>query len=214
MSKQIINIGSAPNSKNGDSIRDAFNKVNANFNELYANTVNSGANVTESATPPSSPTAGNLWYDTVGGRMYVYFDSGWVDTNPMPATTDIINRYVSTANSDYATAVVISTASTKVFLAPLSGGNASYKIGNGLRDGQQIQFFPSWKTGTNDNDVRNIFVYSDRLYNTSTGTAGRYSTTPYPWYVFTSVFNNGQTMPTLTWDAVGGYWIPYPYNYD
>ena len=36
MSKQIINIGTAPNSKNGDSIRDAFNKVNANFTELYA----------------------------------------------------------------------------------------------------------------------------------------------------------------------------------
>jgi hypothetical protein len=35
MAKQTINIGSAPNAKNGDSIRDAFNKVNQNFNELY-----------------------------------------------------------------------------------------------------------------------------------------------------------------------------------
>jgi hypothetical protein len=35
MSKQTINIGTAANAKNGDSLRAAFNKVNANFTELY-----------------------------------------------------------------------------------------------------------------------------------------------------------------------------------
>jgi DUF438 domain-containing protein len=35
MAKQVINIGTRPNSKDGDAIRDAFNKVNQNFNELY-----------------------------------------------------------------------------------------------------------------------------------------------------------------------------------
>ena len=35
MAKQIINIGSSANSKDGDIIRDAFNKVNQNFTELY-----------------------------------------------------------------------------------------------------------------------------------------------------------------------------------
>jgi hypothetical protein len=35
MTKQVINIGTRPNSKDGDAIRDAFNKVNQNFNELY-----------------------------------------------------------------------------------------------------------------------------------------------------------------------------------
>ena len=46
----------------------------------------SGASVTESDTAPISPNSGDLWYDTVGGRMYVYFDSNWVDTNPIPDT--------------------------------------------------------------------------------------------------------------------------------
>jgi len=35
MSKQTINIGTAPNAKNGDALRTAFEKVNANFTELY-----------------------------------------------------------------------------------------------------------------------------------------------------------------------------------
>ena len=35
MTRQIINIGSAPNSRDGDSIRSAFAKINANFTELY-----------------------------------------------------------------------------------------------------------------------------------------------------------------------------------
>lgn len=36
MAKQTINIGTSANSKDGDLIRDAFNKVNQNFDELYA----------------------------------------------------------------------------------------------------------------------------------------------------------------------------------
>lgn len=35
MAKQIINIGNQSNDGTGDSIRDAFNKVNNNFNDLY-----------------------------------------------------------------------------------------------------------------------------------------------------------------------------------
>lgn len=35
MAKRTINLGSSPNSKDGDLIRDAFNKVNQNFDELY-----------------------------------------------------------------------------------------------------------------------------------------------------------------------------------
>ena len=36
MSKQQIEIGSQGNDGTGDSIREAFRKVNENFNELYA----------------------------------------------------------------------------------------------------------------------------------------------------------------------------------
>ena len=36
MAQQTINIGSGFNTKDGDTVRDAFNKVNQNFNEIYA----------------------------------------------------------------------------------------------------------------------------------------------------------------------------------
>jgi hypothetical protein len=32
--------------------------------------------VTISATPPASPSPGNLWWDTIGGQLYIYFDDG------------------------------------------------------------------------------------------------------------------------------------------
>lgn len=35
MAKQVINVGTRPNSKDGDAVRDAFTKVNQNFTELY-----------------------------------------------------------------------------------------------------------------------------------------------------------------------------------
>jgi hypothetical protein len=36
MAKQIIEIGFQGNDGTGDSIRDAFSKVNSNFTEIYA----------------------------------------------------------------------------------------------------------------------------------------------------------------------------------
>jgi len=35
MAKQAINVGTTANDKKGDSLRAAFQKVNANFTELY-----------------------------------------------------------------------------------------------------------------------------------------------------------------------------------
>jgi len=35
MTKQTINVGTSPNDRRGDSLRAAFQKVNANFTELY-----------------------------------------------------------------------------------------------------------------------------------------------------------------------------------
>ena len=125
MTKQTINVGTSANDRKGDSLRAAFAKVNANFDELYASssvsfpsqTGNSGkylttngstlswatvtvptdinqladssnllstadAVVSISDTAPTTPTSGKLWYDTIGGRMYIYYSGAWVDANP------------------------------------------------------------------------------------------------------------------------------------
>ena len=39
MAKQTVNTGTSANSRNGDSLRAAFTKINANFTELYPRTV-------------------------------------------------------------------------------------------------------------------------------------------------------------------------------
>jgi hypothetical protein len=38
MAKQLINIGTSANKGDGDPLRTAFDKINDNFNELYAST--------------------------------------------------------------------------------------------------------------------------------------------------------------------------------
>lgn len=47
MAKQIINIGTSANQGNGDPLRTAFQKINANFDELY--TLTGVASLTELA---------------------------------------------------------------------------------------------------------------------------------------------------------------------
>ena len=44
--------------------------------------VSSGSSVTTGVTPPVGPEIGDLWYDTESGRIYIYFDSSWIDSNP------------------------------------------------------------------------------------------------------------------------------------
>jgi len=43
MAKQSIGLGAAPNDGNGDPARDAFNKCNQNFDEIYVALSNTGA---------------------------------------------------------------------------------------------------------------------------------------------------------------------------
>jgi hypothetical protein len=38
-----------------------------------------GASIEVSATPPSSPDAGDLWFDSSSGATYIYYDSYWVE---------------------------------------------------------------------------------------------------------------------------------------
>jgi hypothetical protein len=40
------------------------------------------ANIQIGATPPGSPQAGNLWFDDVGGRLYIYYNNTWVESSP------------------------------------------------------------------------------------------------------------------------------------
>ena len=80
MAIQTINLGTYANDGTGDDLRTAFQKVNNNILEL-ASTVY-GANV-GSVPPISGVEQGELWWSTVEGRLYVYYNGAWIDASPV-----------------------------------------------------------------------------------------------------------------------------------
>ena len=90
MAKQNIGVGSGANAGNGDTLRDAFIKVNSNFTELYGLIEGAGGNttVTVADAPPVSPTSGSLWWNTEDGKIYVYYSGAWIDTSSAPMGVD------------------------------------------------------------------------------------------------------------------------------
>ena len=95
-------------------------------NKLYAveggvlTTAGGGSSVTASDTAPSSPNAGDLWYDSTGGRLYVYYNDGtssqWVDAAPQGGGTALIRGNTS--------AEVIDTGGDGRFVVTTEGAEA------------------------------------------------------------------------------------------
>ena len=63
----------------------------------------SGANVTVSSSAPSSPTAGDLWWDSDVGELYIYYADGdsnqWVETSGGSETVTISDNAPSSPNA-------------------------------------------------------------------------------------------------------------------
>jgi len=68
MAKQIVNIGTSENKGDGDPLRIAFDKINQNFNELYAGNFADPENIGVSFKP-----------DTDGGHDLGSADRQWGD---------------------------------------------------------------------------------------------------------------------------------------
>ena len=77
--------------------------------------VPSGGGVTVSATAPSTPIAGDAWYDTVDGTLYVYYNDGdsfqWVEVAAnsgisvaLEGRLGVVETYVTTLQSEMDTA--------------------------------------------------------------------------------------------------------------
>jgi hypothetical protein len=82
-------------------------------------TASGGSSVTTSDTPPATPNDGDLWYDSVGGRTYVYYQdpngSQWVDASPQGGGS---STSITTGNT---TAEVIDTGSDGRFVVTTEG---------------------------------------------------------------------------------------------
>ena len=68
MAKKTINIGTSANKGNGDPLRTAFDKINSNFNELYAASTLDPENTASNLVPATDNTynlgsASKQWSD-------------------------------------------------------------------------------------------------------------------------------------------------------
>ena len=56
-----------------------------------------GTSITISDTPPGSPTAGNLWWDSLSGQLFIYYNDGsssqWVVANSPPTPALVPAKY-------------------------------------------------------------------------------------------------------------------------
>jgi len=86
------------------SIGTAGQVLASNGSSVYWTTSSGGgASVTVSATAPSSPTAGDLWWNSNLGSLYVYYNDGdssqWVVASPtLPAiNTTTVGKSIAIA---------------------------------------------------------------------------------------------------------------------
>lgn len=56
-----------------------------------------GPGVTVSATAPSSPTSGDLWWNTTNGNLYIYYPTSWVLASNLVRTTTLVTTASYTA---------------------------------------------------------------------------------------------------------------------
>jgi hypothetical protein len=96
MSQHLIKTGTVPNDKTGDSLFAAFNKVNANFTELYSITGGTTANLKELIQDTIAEMIAN---GTLFGLAANYNDpNNALDLYNTSATVD--NGYASTVFED------------------------------------------------------------------------------------------------------------------
>jgi hypothetical protein len=116
MSQRIINIGTGPNTKDGDTVRQAFNLTNQNFTELYTLLGQTEDSVL------STSIKGSVWADDstlvvdgINGKIYA--------TDITTAQINLPNSIFTTTNSEIVPAntptVVWTSAVTTITTAKL-----------------------------------------------------------------------------------------------
>jgi hypothetical protein len=144
--------------------------------------------VTTSDTAPVSPSDGDLWYDSVGGRTYVYYDDGdtsqWVDTSPQGSG---VSDAISEGNTS---AEVIDTGSDGRFVVTTEGS-------------ERLRIDSSGNVGVGTTTVNNgvLHVKSNGISSQS-GLAVEASAND----SFLSITNNGSTHKlAATYNSTGSY---------
>jgi hypothetical protein len=134
------------------TIGTANQVLTSNGSTVYwANVTGGGASVTISDTAPSSPSAGNLWYSSATGDLYIYY----TDTNG--------SQWVS-INETYLGAPV----NTPLFTGLATFSNGINVVGNVTYSNVTFTNMPNFSNST----LTNIIANGTITANSSSGTAG------------------------------------------
>lgn len=88
MTKQIINIGTSPNARDGDTLRSAFAKINSNFDEVYNNvSILLGGSPSEI----TGTFKGNLVANN--GTLLVNAETGKITTAAVPTNVPLMFKF-------------------------------------------------------------------------------------------------------------------------
>ncbi len=93
MAKQTIGVGSAPNDNTGDKIRDAFIKVNSNFDELYTDDASDVNSIT--ATAP-------IARDSATGAVTISLADAGISTAKIADDAVTADKLANSINSEIA----------------------------------------------------------------------------------------------------------------
>lgn len=136
-----------------------------------------GASVTIGATPPVSPPTGTMWWDNIGGQLYIYYNDGnssqWVSASAMntgqstppivapPITASWTNRNFSgsTTKADVANGIALFDSSVAGITHTLVGLSvvapsapytidASFSIAGIVPTGGYLDVAMGWTDGT------------------------------------------------------------------
>ena len=84
MAKQSISIGTAPNDGTGDTLRSAGEKINQNFDDVYAGRLDGlvAPNLTTAQRNAIiNPANGQIVYNISVNRLQVLVNGNWIDLN-------------------------------------------------------------------------------------------------------------------------------------
>ena len=156
-----------------------------------------GASVTVSDTPPTSPTpqAGDQWYESDTGRQLIYYDGFWVEIGSTATT----NVNASDLSGTVLASNVVSSSLTSFGSSPVLAGTPTA---------------PTASAGTNTTQVattafvRSLIQYEGNEITVGTGgvtvtfTSGRFTNTPFVTLATSYVTASGA-------DPTGFAFIPY-----
>ena len=117
MSINYINTGTAPNAGNGDSLRTAFNKINANFSYLGTATVGPTGPVGPGV--PAGGLAGQVLAKIDGSDYNTY----WVDQTGGGGSTGIGNSSILALNVNITSNATVNAGVNGFSVGPVNTAN-------------------------------------------------------------------------------------------